>query len=241
VVHVPPPEVVVEGSRCGFFARLFGHKCCDHCCGAAPTAAPTTASVLTPMTTTHTLSAYGFNVGATNLAVAGLGLGGTSVGTGVLSASPTLTLAANPALQQMTAAQTEQTGAFEGLRAIHAAEVRTAAIVAARAQQDAELRATMAALERAKGTMAAAASVTDGGSSATAKGLAEATAANVATTAVIAQKFEQLDQQLQLLEKKVSDVTKLMGAMDQRLDAMDKRIPTPPAGSRGGGDTPPQR
>ena len=220
VVHVPPPEVVFEGGTCAAAAREkpLRRRLCQRCTPTVNQApAPLVANVVSPVTTTHTISSLGLNLGATNLALGGLGLGATNLSTaglGLVSAAPNLPLLANTAGLQT--GQVEQAGAFEGLRAVHAAEVRAAAIMAARAQQDAELRSTMAALERARTNMAAIPSC-DGKADATSKDLVAATTATVATTTALAKQIDLLQGRLSLLEKEINDVRTIQEAVVRKV------------------------
>lgn len=139
IVHQQPPEVVYEDGGCGrgwFRSRcgLFGHGggLCEHCAGKAK---GQTQVTMTPLAMTTTLNSVSLVGGTSNLA------GGLQLLTGTANLS-----------------LTQQTGGsdFAGLRAVHEAEIRAAGLTAVRAQQDAELRSTVAALERARTSLSAA-------------------------------------------------------------------------------------
>lgn len=217
VVNVPPPEVVYQDSsgevlkpRGGLFCRRpFGKSCQTIPAPTTQTIATLVSPVSTSFSSLGLLGAQGLNAGAAHFAVAG----GPAM----------IPMAANPALFQQTAcAQSEQVAAFEGLRAIHAAEVRTAAIVASRAQQDAELGAMVAALDRAKGSMAAVASSRNGpaasasASTAASQAVAAATA-TAATASALARQLDAIQARLDAIEKQVNVLTKTQEAIIDRL------------------------
>ena len=141
VVNVPPPEIVYQDAAPSCRTpclhprwSLFNRPACGH----AP-AVQTQTVMLTPMQTT------GASFGTFN--------GGVNFGTA--NVTPTFIAQAQPTfIAQATSVQ--QTQVPSGLAAIHQAELYAASVSASRAQQDAEMRVMMAALDRARGSMAAA-------------------------------------------------------------------------------------
>lgn len=199
VVNVPPPEIVYQDAAPSCRTpclhprwSLFNRPACGH----AP-AVQTQTVMLTPMPTT------GASFGTFN--------GGVNFGTA--NATPTFVAQAQPTfIAQATSVQ--QTQVPSGLAAIHQAELYAASVSASRAQQDAEMRVMMAALDRARGSMAAAstASVSSSGgcpelSCESMKALIAATTATSQQVGVLAGKMDQLQQRLDALSKQVEALT----------------------------------
>ena len=185
VVTVPAPEVVFERAAAGGPAGhklcgLFGHHRFAHDPGAA--AGPTVATIVTPLPTVTTMSATSWG----------------SIGTFGVTAVPTMvtpTMAVN-------GTNAAGCGEFAGLRGLQEAELRAAAISAARAHQEAELQATMAALDRTKASVAALATTSGGAGSG---------ATTAATTQTVAE-----------ATKTLTTAVALTGAMGQKLEALEK-------------------
>ncbi len=205
VVHVPPPEVVFEPAPCCLFKpkhRLL-HKCGEHCGTAGQQQSSVTSALLTPMSMTHTVGSLTV-MGAGNIQAAGYNLFG---------AAPGLTFGATPVMQSALTYPGESTGAFDGLRAIHAAEVRAAGIAGARAQHDAELRSTLAALDRARASMGQMAPSDTPGAQ---KDLVDTLKQASTTTQSLSVQFTDLKARLDKLESQVSALAVLVNDIDVR-------------------------
>ena len=231
VVNVPPPEIVYQDAapacqtqclhpRWSLFKR--------QPCGQQP-AMQTQTVMLTPMQTTATT--FGANFGAANFGAANFGAANFGVAnvqpTFVAQAQPTIIAQAQPTfVTQATGGQ--QIQATSGLAAIHQAELFAASVAANRAQQDAEMRVMMAALDRAKGSMAASAANNGSGQAGISsvggagcpelscdavKALIAATTANSKQIGVLAVKLDDLDRRLR-------DLTEAVDLLNQRQKIM---------------------
>lgn len=201
VVHVPPPEVIVQND-CGPVlrprSRLFGGRGgCDSGCSKPPQQQSLVQTTLTPlsMTTYGSISAFGASFG----------------GASAMQFAP---------VQQVQQIQTISED-FSGLRAIHDAEIRTAAIVAARSRQDAELRATMAALDRARANMTSVAT-SSADCKDTTKELVAATTAAVKSTTTLTQQVESLQVRLTTLEQQIRELHAMQVETIKQLNALKK-------------------
>ena len=216
VVNVPPPEIVYQDmpaqaacrqplfSRCGLFQR-------HH---AVPMQVPQQTVSFAPLQQTVTTGSLSvLNAGALSLGAANVGLSGVSLANVV-------------PVQQVQQVQQVQSASSSGLAAIHQAELYAASVAAGRAQQDAEMRVMMSALDRARGSMAAQSAASQAGIASTGgcpeascesiKTLIAATTANSQQIGVLATKMDKLQQRLDALTLQVESLAKEQTDMQKR-------------------------
>ena len=208
VVNVPPPEVIVRGGGdvqqplCGWCRRRGG--LCEHCGRKANAGqTQTIATIVTPAAIGSFGSLAMFNGG-------GLTVANMNPALALTAGSPVL-------MQQGWTANSAAGGEFAGLRAIHDAEVRAAALAANRARDEAELRSTLAAVERVKGSMSAALAAT-GGAAAAADQMTTAVNQVNTTLTNLGQKVALLEQHLIQLQKEVAGLQTLQKETILRFD-----------------------
>ncbi len=199
VVHVPTPEVIIQ-NECSHVmkprARLFGGHC-NTCCGKQNQQQQSLVqTTLTPLS----MTSFG-----------SLGMFGASMAQANMQLTPVQTV---QAVQQQVVSED-----FAGLRAIHDAEIRTASIVAARVRQDAELRATMSALDRARASMNSTLSCESTTGTKEAITAAKLTAESVGT---LAKQLGSLDDRLSTLEKHVAEMRDMQLKMAQKIAEIKK-------------------
>lgn len=190
VVHVPAPEVIIQ-NECSHVmkprARLFGGHC-NTCCGKTNQQQAQTQTILTPMS----MTSFG-----------SLGMFGANVQQQAVQMVPV-----QQAVQTVHAIQSTAED-FAGLRAIHEAEIRTASIVAARSRYDAELRSTLAALDRARVNITAAADVKSADCPTGTKELLAVATETVKTTTNLAKQLDAIQTRLGALEEQVREIRKV--------------------------------
>jgi len=205
IVHVPPPEVVYEDSDCqkcnshskGSLFRKFCNPC-DHCARSGNQQVQT-QTILTPLSASVTT--FG-----------SLGQFGTVAAPAqerVQMVRQVETPVERVLVREVAREETCRSNADSLSMKAFEAEMRVSSIIAARAQQDAELRHTLSTLDRARSSVSAALSF-EGKTSSSVKGLAEATAE---TTLKISQQLDGIERRLSTLE---SDVK---GLKDQQSSA----------------------
>ncbi len=217
-MNVPPPEIVYQD------AAPNGRALCLHPrwslfhrnCGPQPSAPNQTVTFapLNPVVTGALFAA--FNQGAVNFGAANAGVAGFTLAN--------VPAPVNPVFVTQATAAPQMSAAHSGLAAIHQAELYAASVAAGRAQQDAELRVMMAALDRARGSMAASAAAAPAGAASVAGGCPEmscesmkaliaATTANSKQIGVLAVKMDDLDRRLR-------DLTEAVDLLNQRQKGM---------------------
>ncbi len=207
VVNVPPPEIVYQDAAPSCRTpclhprwSLFNRPACGH----AP-AVQTQTVMLTPMPTT------GASFGTFN--------GGVNFGTA--NVTPTFVAQAQPTfIAQATSVQ--QTQGPSGLAAIHQAELYAASVSASRAQQDAEMRVMMAALDRARGSMAAASTASVSSSGGCPELSCESMKTLIAATTVNTQQLIALNGKLDKLQQRLDDLTKQVESLDAAQEKLNK-------------------
>jgi len=204
VVNVPPPEVVFQD---------VGPSCRTHCLhpkwslfhrGSCHTGTSTQSTVQTHIAGLAQLQSFTAGPSVALLNGGGLTFGTANVGGLFATGNPSVVTTG-----------LQQSQSISGLQAIHQAEAYAASVAATRAQQDAELRVMMAALDRAKTSMSAMSSTTQNG---TASATSETTATLATAAAAHAKILAALDQKLDLLQARLDSLEKEVKGIEKQVD-----------------------
>jgi hypothetical protein len=231
VVNVPPPEIVYQDADPDCRVRclhprwsLFNRHCGQQARGGVQTQTVTFAPLqtVTGGSSFTVLGGSGLNFGTANTGVAGLTF--ANVNPALVPVTPTF-------VTQMAGGQQVQSAATSGLAAIHQAELYAASVAAGRAQQDAELRVMMAALDRARGSMAASAAMGQAGTASVAGGSAgcpelscDAVKALFAATTANSKQIGALALKLDTLQQRLDDLTKQVDVLTKQQEVIINRV-----------------
>jgi hypothetical protein len=216
VVNVPPPEIVYRDEepscrvkclqpRWGLFKRHGGHHEQQNV---------QTQTTFTPLhnftsgSTMTILGGTGFNLGTANVGVGGLNFANV-----------------NPGFVTQVGGVQQVSSAASGLAAIHQAELYAASVSATRAQQDAELKMMMAALDRARSSMAASAAAGQSGGASIASGAesSDAVKALIAATTANSNQIGTLAAKMVALDQRLSELTRQVEALTQQVEMLNAR------------------